>query len=133
MRSRMYVGLAALVLAPATISAQSSPCPSGTAAEQASQDACRMAIDLFQYMAPQIGTVIAGGNATLGQGGTLGGFSVFPFPHPKFSIGLRMNALQGSLPDLESTAATPVPGDRQSSMIPVKDQVIPGPSADVAI
>src|SRR5688500_17891442 len=130
MRSRMYVALAALVLAPATMSAQS-PCPSGTAAEQAAQDACRMAIDLFQYMAPQIGTVIAGGNATLGQGGTLGGFSVFPFPHPKISIGLRVNALQGSLPNLENV--TPDATGENSEMIPVNDQVIPGPAADIAI
>ena len=128
MRSRMYLVLAAIAAAPATMSAQANSCAAGT-----TQDACQKAVDLFQYMAPQLGTVIAGGNATLGQGGTLGGFATFPFPHPKFSIGVRMNALQGSLPDLESAAATPVPGDRQSSMIPVKDQVIPGPSADVAI
>ena len=128
MRSRMYLVLAAIAAVPATMSAQANSCAAGT-----TQDACQKAVDLFQYMAPQLGTVIAGGNATLGQGGTLGGFATFPFPHPKFSIGVRMNALQGSLPDLESSAATPVPGDRQSSMIPVKDQVIPGPSADVAI
>lgn len=131
MRSRMYVGLAALVLAPATLSAQASPCPSGTAAQQASQDACRMAIDLFQYMAPQIGTVIAGGNATLGQGGTLGGFSMFPFLHPKISVGLRVNALQGSLPDLENV--TPSATGESSETIPVNDQVLPGPAADIAI
>ena len=128
MRSRMYLVLAAIAAVPATMSAQANSCAAGT-----TQDACQKAVDLFQYMAPQLGTVIAGGNATLGQGGTLGGFATFPFPHPKFSIGLRMNALQGSLPDLESAAATPVPGDRVSSTIPVKDQVIPGPSADVAI
>src|SRR5687768_10619032 len=128
MRSRMYLALAAIAAVPATLSAQANSC-----ANTVTQDACQKAVDLFQYMAPQLGTVIAGGNATLGQGGTLGGFATFPFPHPKFSIGLRMNALQGSLPDLESAAATPVPGDRVSSTIPVKDQVIPGPSADLAI
>ena len=129
MRSRMYLVLAAIAAVPATVSAQANSCASGTL----TQDACQKAVDLFQYMAPQLGTVVAGGNATLGQGGTLGGFATFPFPHPKFSIGLRVNALQGSLPDLESAAATPVPGDRQSSNIPVNDQVIPGPAADVAI
>ena len=128
MRSRMYLVLAAIAAVPATMSAQANSCAAGT-----TQDACQKAVDLFQYMAPQLGTVIAGGNATLGQGGTLGGFATFPFPHPKFSIGIRMNALQGSLPDLESSEATPVPGDRVSSTIPVKDQVIPGPSADLAI
>ena len=126
MRSRMYVALAALALAPATVSAQSGACPADP-----TQDACQKAVDLFQYMAPQIGTVIAGGNATLGQGGTLGGLSMFPFPHPKISIGLRVNALQGSLPDLEQVS--PVIGNRESSTIPVNDQVLPGPAADVAI
>ena len=37
------------------------------------QDACQKALDLLNYMTPQLGTLIAGGNATLGQGGTLGG------------------------------------------------------------
>ena len=126
MRSRMYVALAALVAAPGTLAAQSGTCPSGT-----TQDACQKAVDLFHYMAPQIGTVIAGGNATLGQGGTLGGLAMFPFPHPKISIGLRVNALQGSVPDLEQVS--PAIGDRQSSTIPVNDQVLPGPAADLAI
>jgi hypothetical protein len=124
----MYLVLAAIAAMPATLSAQANSCASGT-----TQDACQKAVDLFQYMAPQLGTVIAGGNATLGQGGTLGGLSMFPFPHPKFSIGFRVNALQGSLPDVESAQATPVPGAAQNSMIPVKDQIIPAPAADVAI
>ncbi len=128
MRSRMFFALAALTAAPVTLAAQSSGCASGT-----TQDACQKAVDLFQYMAPQLGTVIAGGNATLGQGGTLGGFATFPFPHPKVSIGFRVNALQGSLPDIESAAATPAPGNAQESTIPVNDQIIPGPAMDVAV
>ena len=128
MRSRMFLALAALTAVPATMSAQANTC-----AATVTQDACQKAVDLFQYMAPQLGTMIAGGNATLGQGGTLGGLAMFPFPHPKFSIGFRVNALQGSLPDVESAAATPTPGASQSDMIPVKDQVLPAPAADVAI
>ena len=131
MRSRMFIGLAAFVLVPATVSAQANACPGTTTQEQAGQDACRIAVDLFQYMAPQIGTVIAGGNATLGQGGTLGGFSSFPILHPKISIGLRVNALQGSLPDVGGI--TPGTTGEQQRTIPVEDQVIPGPAADVAI
>ena len=128
MRSRMYLALAALAAVPATLSAQSNSC-----ANTITQDACQKAVDLFQYMAPQLGTVIAGGNATLGQGGTLGGFATFPFPHPKLSVGFRVNALQGSLPDVESAAATPAPGAAESDMIPVKDQILPAPALDVAI
>jgi hypothetical protein len=128
MRSRMFIVLAALAAVPATVSAQANSC-----AATVTQDACQKAVDLFQYMAPQLGTVIAGGNATLGQGGTLGGFATFPVPHPKFSIGFRVNALQGSLPDVQNAAATPVPGNAQSSTIPVEDQVIPAPAMDVAV
>jgi hypothetical protein len=38
------------------------------------QNACQKTIDLFQYMAPQFGILVTGGNAMLGQGGTVGGW-----------------------------------------------------------
>ena len=40
---------------------------------RAPQDACQKAVDMFQFMTPQLGLALAGGNATLGQGGALGG------------------------------------------------------------
>jgi hypothetical protein len=58
------------------------------------QDACQKAIDLFHYMAPQLGTVLAGGNPTQGISGTLGGLG-------HFSFGIRGNALNGSLPEID--------------------------------
>jgi len=58
------------------------------------QDACQKAIDLFKYMAPQLGAVLAGGNPTQGVSGTLGGIG-------HFSIGIRGNALRGSLPEVD--------------------------------
>jgi hypothetical protein len=127
----MYVLLAAFAATPLALGAQSS-CAAGTAAQLATQDACQKAIDLFHYMAPQIGTVIAGGNATLGQGSALGGFATFPFPHPKVSIGVRMNALAGSLPDVGSINPS-VTGRDNTTAIPVESQVLVGPAADVAI
>ncbi len=60
-------------------------------------DACQAKVDLFDYLAPQVGTLVAGGNATLGQGGALNGFR-------HFSLSLRVNALQGSLPDFRNFA-----------------------------
>src|SRR5919204_6253244 len=57
--------------------AQSSQCPSGTNQQRATQDACQQSIDLFKYMVPQLGIAITGGNATLGQGGALGGLGHF--------------------------------------------------------
>lgn len=47
-------------------------------------DACQRAVDLFSYMTPQLGTLIAGGNATLGQTSVLGGLG-------HFAIGVRAN------------------------------------------
>jgi hypothetical protein len=58
------------------------------------QDACQKALDLLNYMTPQLGTLIAGGNATIGQGGTLGGLG-------HFALSLRANAMRASLPDID--------------------------------
>jgi len=58
------------------------------------QDACQKAIDLFEYTAPQLGAILAGGSATQGIAGTLGGLG-------HFSIGIRGNALRASLPEVD--------------------------------
>jgi hypothetical protein len=135
MKARLFVILAASVVASASVQAQgsidTSRCPPGTASglgvpdqTRAAQDACQKAIDLFQYMAPQLGVAITGGNATLGQGGTLGGLG-------HFSIGLRVNAVQGSLPQINDV--TPAVTGATSSRYETEDQFIPLPTADLAI
>lgn len=137
MKSGMFVVAVALAtaLAPATGTAQSgtvsSQCPPGTANSfgvpdqtRGAQDACQKAIDLFQYMAPQLGTIVAGGNATLGQGGTLGGLG-------RFSVGLRVNAIQGSLPQVDQV--TPKITGAESSTYATEDQIIPLPTAELAV
>ena len=58
------------------------------------QDACQKAIDLFKYMSPQLGAVLAGGNPTQGVSGAFGKIG-------RFSIGIRANALNGSLPEVD--------------------------------
>jgi hypothetical protein len=75
-------GLASASAQGGTNQCTSSPVPA--------QDACQQAYDIYQFMAPQLGLALAGGNATLGQGSTLGGFG-------HFSIGLRANGFQGRL------------------------------------
>jgi len=45
-----------------TAFAQANSCAVGL-----TQDACQKAVDVFQYVAPQLGTAITGGNATLGR------------------------------------------------------------------
>jgi len=46
-------------------------CPGGPplSAAQIAQDACQQAFDVYQFMAPQLGLALTGGNATAGQGG----------------------------------------------------------------
>jgi hypothetical protein len=107
--------------------AQSALCPSGAqgSVTEISQDACQQAVDVFQYMAPQLGAAIAGGNATLGEGGTMGGFG-------HFSIGLRANVVAGTLPQVDQFTQS-VTGAQQRTL-PTKDnQPVPMPVVDAAI
>ena len=104
-------------------------CPSSTSATNASYytaDACEKAIDLFNYMAPQLGTSIAGGSAVMGKGGTLGGLG-------HFSVGARMNAVNGSLPQILEGDARPTTGGAQQDNYTTKTQVVPMPVFDGAI
>jgi hypothetical protein len=133
MKSRLLVSFVMLLLAAVPLRAQvdTQKCPPGTVngfgvpdQARASQDACQKAIDLFKYMAPQLGTSITGGNATLGQGGNLGGLG-------HFSIGLRVNAIEGSLPQIQNTTVA-VTG-ATSTKFDTKTQLLPMPTADLAI
>jgi hypothetical protein len=134
MKARLFVLFAALAIAATSVKAQgveTQRCPPGTVnglgipdQARASQDACQKAIDLFQYMAPQLGGAITGGNATLGQAGSLGGLG-------HFSAGLRINAIQGSLPQVQSV--TPAVTGATSSRYDTKTQIIPMPTAELAV
>jgi hypothetical protein len=134
MKARLFISFTALALTATSAGAQgvdTQRCPPGTVngfgvpdQTRASQDACQKAIDLFQYVAPQLGTAITGGNATLGQGGSLGGLG-------HFSVGLRINAVQGSLPQIQNV--TPSVNGAQSTEFETKTQIIPMPTADLAI
>jgi hypothetical protein len=107
-----------------------SVCPPGTStagipdAQMAAQDACQQAYDLYQFMSPQLGLALTGGNATIGQGGVLGGLG-------HFSIGVRGNVFNGKLPQVDQfTTST---SGAQQRTLPVKDQVLGLPTADAAI
>jgi hypothetical protein len=88
------------------------------------QDACQQAYDLYQFMSPQLGLSLAGGNATIGQGGVLGGIG-------HLSVGVRANAFQGLLPDV--TKFTQSTSGAQQQNLPTKDQIVGLPTADAAI
>src|SRR5256885_4022404 len=105
----------------------SSPvCPAGTnTATRVAQDACQQAYDVYQFMAPQLGLALAGGNATLGQASTLGGFG-------HFSIGARINGFQGSLPQVQNFQQSTA-GAQRNPALQTKDQWLGLPTADAAI
>ena len=135
MKARLFVLFAAVALGATSVQAQTGVdtqrCPAGTAngfgvpdQTRASQDACQKAIDLFQYLAPQLATTVAGGNATLGQAGSLGGLG-------HFSVGFRVNALQGSLPQVQNI--TPSVTGAVKDNYDTKTQLFPMPTAELAI
>lgn len=112
----------------ATVAAAQSgtTCPAGAGPASPAtitQDACQKTLDLFRFIAPQLGTAIAGGNATLGQGGTLGGLG-------KFTVGLRLNVVDGSLPQLDNA---PVATGREATEFVTERAPVPMPIADLAL
>ena len=87
-------------------------------------DACQKVADLFKYMNMQLGTWVAGGNPTLGQGGTLGGLG-------HFAVGVRANVMKATIPkvnDIQVQSGPPV-----STNIPSSDKWVGLPSVDVAV
>lgn len=112
-RTMMVVG-AVLVASGAPAQAQ---CAAGYTA-----DACTKAVDLFNFLTPQISTALAGGAATIGQGGVLGGF-------PHFALGLRVSAVQGAIPDNMNTVGFSTTGAKSTTYI-TKDQFVPMATID---
>src|ERR1700674_953774 len=134
MKAGLFVLFAAVAFGATSVEAQgidTQRCPPGTVnglgvpdQARASQDACQKAIDLFQYMAPQLGGAITGGNATLGMAGSLGGLG-------HFSAGFRVNAIQGSIPQVQNV--TPSVTGATSSVYDTKTTILPMPTAELAI
>jgi hypothetical protein len=122
MRARLLMAAGLSLVALRSADAQCTGTP--TSASQATEDARQQAEDVFQYMAPQLGLAIVGGSPTLGSAGSLGGLG-------HFSIGVRGNALAGTLPQVDQfqTSCT----GRQSRTLPTADQVLGLPGVDAAI
>lgn len=124
MKRRIASLLAAVAFAlPAAAQGQVSP---GCQNAGNLQDACQKATDLFKYMSPQLGAVIAGGNTILGQGGALGGL-------PHFTIGVRGTLLTGNLPKVDQNPPNVNPGTAQASSYTTSTQILGFPAVDGAI
>ena len=89
------------------------------------RDACQKAVDLFNYMTPQLGTAMAGGNPTLGLGSTLGGLG-------HFSLGVRATAVAGSVPKFDNAPDPSLEG-AVSTEYEMEDTPVPMPGVDLAI
>jgi hypothetical protein len=134
MRKAMAVGAGLTLLVAASARAQTvaNSCPGPSPTSQMgffTQDACQMALDVFDLMAPQLGLALTGGNATLGQGGNLGGPG-------HFSIGLRGNVFSGELPQVNDFPMAVAGGRLQrtgADALPAKTQVVGLPTADAAL
>jgi hypothetical protein len=132
MRFRSSYIAALLMLCATSARGQQNTCPPGTVnnlgipdRDRVTQDACQMAVDVFQYLAPQLGIALAGGNATLGQGGSLGGLG-------HFAVEVRGNVLAGDLPQVQNFPQPSTSG-RQSRQLPTKKQFVGLPTVDAAV
>jgi hypothetical protein len=108
------------LLATAIAAPMQAQCPTtGTTA-----DACQKAVDLLNFMTPQLSTALVGGNPTLGQGGTLGGLG-------HFSIDIRASGFSADLPQGSGVGLSAT--GKQSSNFTTKSQLIGVPSIDAGI
>ncbi|MGI8546666.1 MAG: hypothetical protein ACR2M1_04925 [Gemmatimonadaceae bacterium] len=121
MRLKSLIGLATLIGAAMPLSAQgvNSQCVAGAA-----QDACQKTVDIFHYLAPQLGVIISGGNATLGVGGPIGGLG-------RIYVSGRANIVSADIPRVNQI--TPSLNGARSDQYPTQSQIAGIPQADVAI
>jgi hypothetical protein len=109
---------AGLMVTAIAAQAQTTTCPTATA------DACQKALDMLNFMTPQLSTALASGNPTLGEGGTLGGLG-------HFSVDIRASAVNGSLPQLTGVGLSAT--GAQQSAFTSNNKLIPAASLDAGI
>ncbi len=90
MRRQLGILFAGLLLSTTPLLAQNSECSAFTGNDA---NICNAAVDGAVMFHPVLGLLVSGGNPTLGNVGTLGGF-------PHFTISARVNATQFHTPDL---------------------------------
>lgn len=91
------------------------------------QDACQKSIDLFNFLAPQLGALVAGGSAELGEGGTLGGLG-----HAR--VGLRANVLGGGrLPDFANVQLSTTGAVRTDFRVTAQTLALPAVDAGIGL
>lgn len=121
-----FVGSVSLPLTAQQPDPQCAPGSSVTSVNYYTSDACQKAIDLFKYMAPQLGISLTGGNALLGTGGTVGGLG-------HFRVEARASGLWGSVPQVQNSNVQPQPGPYVASNYSTKSQVLGLPAVNAEI
>ena len=101
---RFRIGMVTLGLVAVSTSASAQGAAKNANCAGVTADACQQVVDLFNYMAPQLGTALVGGNTTLAQGGNMGGRTLGLMP--KFAIDVRINAVMGNIPQLQAPTVT---------------------------
>jgi len=129
---RFRIAVAGLVLAASSGSARAQGV-ANTNCKNVTADACQQVVDLYNYMMPQLGIGLTGGNTTLAQGGSMGGRTLGLMP--KIAVDVRFNIVMGGFPNLQtptvtSPLATAPPAARAFT---TKATPIPLPSFDVAV
>lgn len=118
MRGRLVFVMAAVSgIGAAPVTAQSAPC---AAEPNVLRDACQKGADIFTMLLPQVQGAIAGGGPVLASARTSNGFS----------IGLRVNAVDGRVPDPRSVSLSTSGAVR--STIATTRAPIPAPALDIA-
>jgi len=111
--------VAATVAMLASASVAQGQCTAG-----ATQDACQKTVDLVNYLTPQFATALAGGSATLGQGGTHAGLG-------HFALDLRATGVFGSMPKMSNVTFSGT--GSQASTIASAAQIVPGLTAGASV
>lgn len=128
MKVRRLIAALAVAFVPGVLRAQGgtidSQCRNTTPAQRITQDACQKAVDLFTFMAPQLGAGLTGGNAISGEHSVIGRAG-------HTSLGLRFNVVQARLPQIDDI--TPAVTGAVASDYEIKDQAIPIPTIDAAL
>ncbi|MEO7041831.1 MAG: hypothetical protein ABI035_06200 [Gemmatimonadaceae bacterium] len=122
MKVHALIAAAAVACSALPLAAQGTVSPS--CAPGVTQDVCQKTIDVFQFVAPQLGTIIAGGNATLGVGGTLGGLG-------HIYVSGRANVVSSNLPSVNQI--DPSTSGARSDQYPTQSQIAGIPQADIAV
>jgi hypothetical protein len=120
----LVVAAAVSTLLAAAAHAQGAVSPRCTTPLQLTDDGCQKALDLFNFLAPQLGVSITGGNAVIGNPSTLGGLG-------HFTVGVRANLVQGQIPQTANVELS-LQGARSSDFSPTS-HVVGLPTAEAAV